>query len=375
MEGIYMHIPFCRQACRYCDFYFTVSLKYMDRFIDAVVEEISRKGEKEKGKALGSLYLGGGTPSLLSEIHLEKILKAVYRYNSFLEDSEWTMECNPDDLDSGTLKKLRNFGFNRLSIGVQSFQERDLELMRRSHGVTQAETSVKEAASAGFDNISIDLIYGIPGQELSRWEENLDKAAALPVTHLSAYHLSFEPGTIFEHWRKQGKLLPVPEDSSMEQYHMLRDRMQREGFDHYELSNLARDGKLSRHNLLYWSGQAYQGFGPSAHSFNGHQRSWNISSLKDYMEGIRAGRSIEQGEQLTTKEKYHDYLITSLRTKWGADPAYLEEAFGKAVRLHFEKKARAFIERGILFTGQGKIIIEPEHWLITDHILRSLFLD
>jgi oxygen-independent coproporphyrinogen-3 oxidase len=375
MEGIYIHIPFCRQACRYCDFYFTVSLKYMDSFIDAVVEEIRRKGEEAKGKDLGSLYLGGGTPSLLSEVHLGKILKAIYQYNSFLEDSEWTMECNPDDLNSRTLKKLRNFGFNRLSIGVQSFQEKDLELMRRSHGAVQAETSVKDAVWAGFDNISIDLIYGIPGQELARWEENLDKAAGLPITHLSAYHLSFEPGTIFEHWRKQGKLMPVPEDSSIELYHMLRDRMQGEGFDHYELSNLARDGKFSRHNLLYWSGQAYQGFGPSAHSFNGHQRSWNISSLKDYMEGIQAGRSIEQTESLTTKEKYHDYLITSLRTKWGADPVYLEKAFGKAVRLHFENKARALMERGILFTGQGKIIIEPGHWLITDHILRSLFLD
>ena len=375
MEGIYIHIPFCRQACRYCDFYFTVSLRYMDSFIDAVVEEIRQKGEKDKGKTLGSLYLGGGTPSLLSEVQLGKILKAIYPYYNFLEDSEWTMECNPDDLDSGTLKKLRNIGFNRLSIGVQSFQESDLELMRRSHGPGQAEKSVMEAVSAGFDNISIDLIYGIPGQELSRWEENLDKAAALPITHLSAYHLSFEPGTIFEHWRKQGKLMPVPEDSSIEQYHMLRDRMQKEGFDHYELSNLARDGRLSRHNLLYWSGQAYLGIGPSAHSFNGHQRSWNISSLKDYMEGIHAGRSIEQNEQLTTKEKYHDYLITSLRTKWGADPAYLEKAFGEGVRLHFEKKARIFIERGELFTEQGKIIIEPGHWLITDHILRSLFLD
>lgn len=375
MEGIYIHIPFCRQACRYCDFYFTVSLKYMDNFIDAVVEEIRQKGEKEKGQALGSLYLGGGTPSLLSELHLEKILKAINRYNNFQEDSEWTIECNPDDLDSATLKKLRAFGFNRLSIGIQSFHERDLELMRRSHGPVQAETSVKRAVSAGFDNISIDLIYGIPGQEISRWEENLHKAAALPITHLSAYHLSFEPGTIFEHWRKQGRLMPVTEDSSIQQYQMLRDKLQMEGFDHYELSNLAREGKFSRHNLLYWSGQAYRGFGPSAHSFNGHERSWNISSLKDYMEGIQMGRSIEQIEELNTKEKYHDYLITSMRTRWGADPAYLERAFGKEIRLHFEKKARTFLECGKLDTRQGKIIIDPGHWLITDHILRTLFLD
>ena len=347
----------------------------MDSFIDAVVEEIRQQGEKEKGQGLGSLYLGGGTPSLLSEGHLEKLLKAIYRYNNFREDAEWTIECNPDDLDSRTLKKLRALGFNRLSIGVQSFQEKDLELMRRSHGPAQAETSVKDAVSAGFENISIDLIYGIPGQENSRWEENLHKAAALPITHLSAYHLSFEPGTIFEHWRKRGKIIPLPEDSSIQQYLMLRDRMQREGFDHYELSNLARDGKFSRHNMLYWSGQPYRGFGPSAHSFNGHERSWNISSLKGYMEGIQMGRSIGQMEQLSIKEKYHDYLITSMRTKWGADPIYMEKAFGKRIRLHFEKKARTFMECGKLFTRQGKIIIEPRHWLMTDHILRSLFLD
>lgn len=375
MEGIYIHIPFCRQACRYCDFYFTVSLKFMDSFIDAVVEEIRQKGEKEEGKALGSLYLGGGTPSLLSEGQLEKILSAINRHNSFLKDSEWTMECNPDDLDASTLKKLRNMGFNRLSIGIQSFQEKDLALMRRSHNAEQAETSVKKAVSAGFDNISIDLIYGIPGQDISRWEDNLDKAAALPIAHLSAYHLTFEPGTIFEHWRKKGKLMPVAEDSSIQQYQMLRERMQRAGFDHYELSNMAREGKWSRHNLLYWSGQAYQGFGPSAHSFNGRQRSWNISSLKDYMEGIQMGKSVGQEERLSLKERYHDYLITSLRTKWGADPAYLEKAFGTPVRRHFENKARSFIELGKLITVGDKIIIEPGHWLITDHILRALFLD
>lgn len=347
----------------------------MDNFIDALVEEIRQTGEQEEGKALGSLYLGGGTPSLLSEVHLEKLLEAIHRYNRFQKDSEWTMECNPDDLNDTNLKKIRKFGFNRLSIGIQSFHERDLALMRRSHGAAQAETSVKEAVSAGFENISIDLIYGIPGQDIAGWEENLDKAAALPIAHLSAYHLTFEPGTIFEHWRKKGRLIPVPEESSIQQYLMLRERMQRAGFDHYELSNLARDGKFSRHNLLYWSGKAYRGFGPSAHSFRGRQRSWNTSSLKDYMAGMRRGKKVEQIEQLGPKERYHDYLITSMRTKWGADPVYLEKVFGAAVRQHFENKARAFMERGKLINRKGKIIIEPGHWLITDHILRTLFLD
>jgi oxygen-independent coproporphyrinogen-3 oxidase len=375
MKGIYIHIPFCRQACRYCDFYFTVSLKYLDRFVDALVEEIRIKGERYSGQALETLYLGGGTPSILSPAQLEKILNAIYRHHSFQEDSEQTIECNPDDLDIFTLKNIKKAGFNRLSIGIQSFHKRDLNLMRRSHTAVQAASSVRQAASEGFENITIDLIYGIPGQLTTEWEKNIECSLSLPISHLSAYHLTFEPGTVFDHWRKKGKLIPAPEEKSVEQYRILRQKLLADGFKHYELSNFGRGETVSRHNMLYWSGKPYLGLGPAAHSFNGEQRSWNTSSLKEYMEGIETGKRIEENEELSNKERYHDYLITSLRTRWGADPVYIEETFGKEVRKHFKEQAQIFIKSGSMYQASGRLVIEPGQWLITDHILRGLFMD
>lgn len=375
MRGIYIHIPFCRQACRYCDFYFSVSLRYLDPFVDALLEEIRQKGESSAGHSLETLYLGGGTPSLLSARHLERIINAIYKYHSFQEYPEWTIECNPDDLNEHTVKSLGLLGFNRLSIGIQSFHERDLEIMRRSHNAGQAEASVHLASSGGFENITMDLIYGIPGQSLDEWEENIEKALSLPVSHLSAYHLTFEPGTVFDHWRKKGRLHPVQEEESVDQYRILREKLLSAGFDHYELSNFARKGMSSKHNLLYWSGASYLGLGPSAHSYDGERRSWNTSSLKGYIGGINNGDEIDETEQLTSREKYHDYLLTSLRTRRGADPAHMEEAFGLEFREHFENRAQAFLKKGSMSAAGGRLFIEPGQWLITDHILRALFMD
>ncbi len=375
MRGIYIHIPFCRKACRYCDFFFSVSLQYMDSFVDTLVEEIRQKGEVNPGRSLETLYLGGGTPSLLSSFHLEKIVDTIHRYHTFRENPEWTMECNPDDLDISTVRKLRQMGFNRLSIGIQSFHERDLKIMSRSHNAGQAEASVKLAASSGFENLTIDLIYGIPGQTSAEWEENIEKALSLPLSHLSAYHLTFEPGTVFDHWRKKGRIAPVPEEESVYQYRILRKKLVPAGFEHYELSNFGHNGKVSEHNMLYWSGKPYLGLGPSAHSFDGERRSWNISSLKEYLERVASGKETGETEHLSTREKYHDYLITSLRTRWGADPTYIEIAYGKQFRNHFEKQAQQFLNRGSMFGIEGRVAIDPERWLITDHILRALFMD
>ena len=247
--------------------------------------------------------------------------------------------------------------------------------MRRSHNARQAEESVQNAAAMGFGNMSIDLIYGIPGQSNPQWEENIQKALKLPVSHLSAYHLSFEPGTVFDHWRKKGRLFPVHEEDSVWQYKQLRKNMIHAGFEHYELSNFGKAGFRSAHNMLYWSGDPYLGFGPSAHSFDGESRSWNRSSLKGYLEGMDRGEEISETERLNTDERYHDYLITSLRTKWGCDPGEMEKAYGLAYREHFEKKARPFLEAGSLVEREGRMAIDPDSWLIADHILRELFLD
>lgn len=375
MRGLYLHIPFCRQACRYCDFYFTVSLRYMDQFVDALVEEIRQQGERIPGHSLESLYLGGGTPSLLSAVQLDRILNTLHRYYSFQDSSEWTVECNPDDLDKAKLEELRGLGFNRLSIGVQSFFERDLKIMNRSHHAAQAEASVRLASARGFDQITLDLIYGIPGQTVAGWEENIEKALSLPVNHLSAYHLTFEPGTVFDHWRKKGRLVPLPEEESVLQYRILREKLLAAGFVHYELSNFGHGGTVSRHNMLYWSGAPYLGLGPSAHSYDGECRSWNIASLKLYMARLASGEKICETERLTPRERYHDYLLTSLRTRWGADAAHMEEAFGREYRGHFEKHAQPFLQTGAMQRENGRWIIEPGQWLITDHILRALFMD
>jgi len=343
--------------------------------VDRLVEEIAHRSKTHRGTELSTLYLGGGTPSLLTEAHLDKIVATLLRFHSFRKDSEWTIECNPDDLEPGRLNYLRNIGFKRLSIGVQSFQLRDLALMRRSHNAAQAMDSVQKAADSGFENISIDLIYGIPGQSTEEWEENIDKALSLPVSHISAYHLSFEPGTVFDHWRKKGRLIPVHEEESVKQYRKLREKLLPAGFDHYELSNFGLDGKRSEHNMIYWSGKPYLGFGPSAHSFDGLDRSWNPSSLKAYLDGVAGGGEISETEHLSTDEQYHDYLITTLRTRWGCDPRHVETQYGKIYREHFENRALSFLEGGSLYYKDGRVAIHPDRWLITDHILRELFVD
>ena len=374
MKGLYLHIPFCRQACRYCDFFFSVSLKYMDPFVDALVRELEQRSVEAGDKKLNTLYLGGGTPSLLTPQNLEKLLEVIHRNYSFRSDPEITIECNPDDLSPDYLALLKGFGFNRLSIGIQSFISRDLELMRRSHSSEQAAQCVFDAVEAGFENITIDLIYGIPGQTAEEWENNLKRAISLPVDHISAYHLTFEPGTVFDHWRKKKRLVPVHEEESVKLYGILREQLGDAGFDHYEISNFARDDKRSEHNQIYWSGVPYMGCGPSAHSYDGTRRSWNISSLPKYLEGMDKSLSVQETEELSPEEAYHDYLITSLRTSQGADPEYISQKFGIRISDHFDRESSRLLEGETMLKKEDRLIIPPEKWIIADHILKGLFI-
>lgn len=277
MGGIYIHIPFCRKACRYCDFYFTISTHYQDQFITSLVKELEMRAADQMDRRMETLYLGGGTPSLLSGENLQKLMDKVRSSFLFSEDAEITIEGNPDDLDTSQLQLFRELGFNRISIGIQSFREEDLTLMRRSHSAGQSVRAVEDAASVGFDNITVDLIYGIPGQSLLHWKDNILKTLELPVKHISAYHLTFEPGTVFDHWRKKGRIAPVDEEESVAMFRLLREELTGAGFSHYEISNFAKQGWKSRHNQRYWSGEAYLGFGPSAHSFSRNKRSWNFA--------------------------------------------------------------------------------------------------
>lgn len=376
MGGLYIHIPFCKQACRYCDFYFTVSHQYQDPYTGVLLKELElRASEQEQGGNLGSLYFGGGTPSLLSKGNLERILATVKRHYRFSKNPEISIECNPDDLDQSRIDLISELGFNRVSLGIQSFRDEDLTLMRRSHNAAQAEKAVHGLAAAGFDNITVDLIYGIPGQDLSHWEENIRKATELPVNHISAYHLTYEAGTVFDHWRKKGRIKPVYEEDSVAMYRLLREKLTGAGFEHYEISNFAREGWHSRHNQLYWSGRPYLGFGPSAHSFSGKTRLWNVASLKQYMQALEEGLPFSEREELTEKECYHDYIITSLRTSAGADPAVILKRFGEEIQKIFLSRCRSFIKSGRMTERDSRVSIEPDSWLLADHIMRELFLE
>lgn len=374
MNGLYLHIPFCRKACRYCDFYFTVSLGHKGSFLEALQKEIGSGRTFPDQQPAGSIYFGGGTPSVLAPAEIEQLLAAIKRHYLMLPDPEITLEANPDDLSRAYLREIREAGINRLSIGVQSFDEQQLELMRRSHDARKARESIELASEEGFGNINADLIYGIPGMSEESWRKNLAEMFALPVVHLSAYHLTFEPGTVFDHWRKKGRIKVPQEEDSLLQYRVLREMAAGAGFEHYEISNFARSGMYSRHNTLYWQGGYYLGFGPSAHSYDGARRSWNPRSLSAYTEGIENGWSNTESELLSKKDRYHDYLITTLRTVWGADLVYIRKTFGEVYLNRFEEKAALFIERGDLLRDGDKIKMTGNSWLVADHILRELFL-
>lgn len=403
MAGIYIHVPFCRQACRYCDFYFTVSLKYRDDYVDALLRELSSRAVELGQQEVSTVYLGGGTPSVLTATHLARIMNRLRQLYKVQAYAEVTLEANPDDLDDARLEMLRNQGFNRLSIGVQSFFSHHLELMRRSHNAEQASSAIKRAAEHGFENINMDLIYGLPGLTLEEWEENVRRTMDLPVQHISAYHLTYESGTVFDHWRKKGRIRELPEESSIKQYNMLRKITGEHGFEHYEISNFALPGYRSAHNSSYWSGAPYVGFGPSAHSYNGRERRWNVASLKQYIASAGTDLPGFEKETLTDRDRYHDYLITALRTSEGADLQKIRDLFGEAMVDELKKKAAPFIVSGELVieggglrklnggqsedtTASEQAMSEPERagsmlkmtpggWLRSDLVTEQLMLD
>jgi len=372
MAGFYVHIPFCRQACRYCDFYFTVSLKYKGELVDGLLKEIDIKKKQFENHQFSTLYFGGGTPSVLNEKDIDRIITEIKTHYNFESNAEITFEANPDDLSPAYLKSLKKLGVNRLSIGTQSFHDKDLELMRRSHNAKQALSSIKNAQDAGIDNINIDLIYGTPGMSFAEWQENLEKAISLNIPHISAYHLTFEPGTVFDHWRKKKKILPIDEGLSLEQFKYLIDIMLERGFLHYEISNFAKQGFLSEHNKNYWKGIPYVGIGPAAHSYDGISRYWNISSLKKYIdESKKESFSYSEKETLSLNERYNEYIMVSLRTMWGIEMDKIRQLFGGDYVKYTEDISKELIDKKLLKVNEQNISITKQGIFLADQIIRE----
>ncbi|HVV54559.1 MAG TPA: radical SAM family heme chaperone HemW [Mucilaginibacter sp.] len=372
MAGIYIHIPFCKQACYYCDFHFSTSLTYKKELLGALIREISLQKNYLEGETIETIYFGGGTPSLLSGEEISSITDAIEHIHTVSSEAEITLEANPDDLNAERIRSLRNTPINRFSIGVQSFFDEDLAWMNRAHRSVEAESSVKRAQDAGFENITIDLIYGYPLLTDRKWKENLEKASALQIPHLSAYSMTVEPRTALASFIKQKKQPAMNEDQSAAQFMQLMEAMQAQGFEHYEISNFCRPGHYSRHNTSYWKGAKYLGIGPSAHSYNGETRQWNLPNNTKYIQSINKDVIPAEREVLMENDRLNEYIMTSLRTMWGLDLVKLNSIAAGTSDLLL-KAAQAFFEKGWLKQENNKILLTQTGKLYADHIASELF--
>ncbi|HCM33020.1 MULTISPECIES: radical SAM family heme chaperone HemW [Chryseobacterium] len=372
---IYIHIPFCKQKCSYCNFHFSTSLNFKDEMLNAMKAEIKLRKDELQNKSLKSLYFGGGTPSILSVDEINSLIDEVLRYFSFEKDIEITLEANPDDLDKAFLKQLSGTPVNRLSIGTQSFFEEDLKLMNRAHTASEAEGSIKRAQDFGFENLSIDLIYGSPTSNLEIWKENLNKTIALEVPHISSYALTVEPKTALENWISKGKVKSPREEEQNREFYYLSDFLKDNGFEHYEVSNFAKPGFYSRHNSAYWKYQEYLGIGPSAHSYNGFDvRSWNVANNQQYIKKLNAKLLAKEEEILSLEDQFNEMIMIGLRTIWGVDLKSLKDKFNDRFLEHFQNEIRQKMNEGILIIEDNNLKIPEKHWFMADGIASDLFM-
>ena len=375
MSGIYIHIPFCKKACFYCDFHFSVSFKIKEKIITAICKElISRKDFFDSKETISSIYFGGGTPSVLSIKEIDEILGVVYSYYNVEKNAEITFECNPDDLTQDYLKELKFVGINRLSIGVQSFNDEYLKWMNRSHDASQSKKSIEYAAEAGFNNITLDLIYGLPQLGNKEWLDNLNEALSLPINHLSAYSLTMEENTPYIKLVNQGKYKKPSDDISSSHYQILVQQTTDLGWEHYEVSSFCKPGNYSKHNSSYWSGSKYLGVGPSAHSYDGNFRYWNVSNNKSYLECISSNKRCFESEELTVSNQVNEYLLTGLRTKWGVDLELLSDKYDYNVMSLFENDVKFWISLNWMEIKDSNLKLTNKGMLFADHISSKLFL-
>lgn len=372
---IYIHIPFCKQKCSYCNFHFSTSLNFKDEMLASMKKEIVLRKDELQNKNIQSLYFGGGTPSILTPDEIKSLIDEITKHFSFEKDIEITLEANPDDLNKDFLKGLADSHINRLSIGTQSFFEADLKLMNRAHTASEAEDSIKRAQDFGFENLSIDLIYGSPTSNIEIWKENVKKTVALEVPHISSYALTVEPKTALENWISKGKVNSPKEEEQNQEFYYLSDFLKYNGFEHYEVSNFAKPGFYSRHNSSYWKYKEYLGIGPSAHSYNGFdRRSWNVANNQQYITKLNSGLLAKEEEILSQKDQFNEMIMIGLRTIWGVDLISLNEKFNSEILEYFHKEIKLKLEEEVLIIEENHLKIPEKHWFMADGIASDLFI-
>ena len=373
MSGIYIHIPFCKQACHYCDFHFSTSMKKKDEMVLALAKEIELRKNESQNETVETIYFGGGTPSVLTIDDIRFLIDKVYEHYKVIENPEITLEANPDDLDNETILHYANSPINRLSIGVQSFFEDDLQLMNRAHNSAEAKKCL-EFATQHFDNISIDLIYGMPNMSNEKWLQNIETALSFNIPHISSYALTVEPKTALDKMIKVGTVPKLDDDLAQQHFHILIDTLQEKGFVHYELSNFGQPNYFSKNNTAYWLGKKYIGIGPSAHSYNGESRSWNIANNSLYLKEIAENKLPSETETLSKTDQYNEYIMTGLRTIWGVSLERIETEFGTKYLDYLQQQAEKFISDNLLVIENNVLKTTKKGKFLSDGIASDLFL-
>ncbi|TDE55437.1 radical SAM family heme chaperone HemW [Flavobacterium sp. GT3P67] len=381
MSGIYIHIPFCKQACHYCDFHFSTSMKKKEEMVLAIAKEIQMRksefkndpSESEQAKqTVETIYFGGGTPSVLTSEEINFLIAEVYKHYSVSENPEITLEANPDDLSSERIIELSKSKINRLSIGIQSFFEEDLQLMNRAHNSAEAKKCLEEATKY-FDNISLDLIYGIPGMSNEKWKQNIETALSFGIPHISSYALTVEPKTALNKLIQAGKIAAPKDDVAQEHFAILVETLEANDFVHYELSNFGKVNYFSKNNSAYWLGKKYIGIGPSAHSYNGVSRSWNVSNNSLYLKSIKENKLPNEIEILSITDRYNEYIMTGLRTIWGVSLDRIETEFGIVYLEYLDKQVQKFLDDDLVFIEKNILKPTPKGKFLTDGIASDLF--
>ena len=375
MAGIYIHIPFCMSKCAYCNFFSLATKSKIDDYVESLKNEIIVRNKYLGSEEVKTIYFGGGTPSLLPSNHIEDILESLHKNFNIISNPEITLEVNPDTIDKEKMISLKKSGINRISVGIQSFNDEDLKYLDRRHDSRHALQVIDDLKSVGFDKLTLDLIYGIPTLTEESWNKNLDIFFSTGISHLSAYALTIEPKTILGQKIEKGILQNVDEDSIIRHYNILIDRTKEHGFEHYEISNFAKEGCRSQHNSIYWNDEKYLGLGASAHSYDGNSRQWNVSNLTRYIESIRhTSVCLYERETLTTEDKYNEYVMTSLRTSWGCNIEKIESDYGESYREHFLKNIKKHLDSEIILRKGNNFILTDEGMLFADGIAAEVFV-